>query len=122
MRPNRTYTVEEHLDTEVRRLNALQAVAWPQRCPETWRALVVAVRVLEVLCRLLGLTGGHRPRPVLANSPRRSSCAMTTAACAGAPTTPDWRTKVGYTWHAPAATDPLQSVIHNRASTSPITS
>ncbi len=47
-----TGAVEEHLDIEVSRLNALQAAVWPAAMSGDLRALVVAAR-----CRLLGLIG-----------------------------------------------------------------
>ena len=52
-----TDAVEEHLDIEVSRLNALQAAVWPAAMSGDLRALVVAARIIEARCRLLGLIG-----------------------------------------------------------------
>jgi len=55
--------VEEHLDLEVSRLNALQAAVWPAAMSGDLRALVVAARIVEARCRLLGLIGPATKRP-----------------------------------------------------------
>jgi len=52
-----TGAVEEHLDIEVSRLNALQAAVWPAAMSGDLRALVVAARIIDARCRLLGLIG-----------------------------------------------------------------
>ncbi len=46
-----TGAVEEHLDIEVSRLNALQAAVWPAAMSGDLRALVVAARIIEARCR-----------------------------------------------------------------------
>ena len=52
-----TGAVEEHLDIEVSRLNALQAAVWPAAMSGDLQALVVAARIIDARCRLLGLIG-----------------------------------------------------------------
>ncbi len=52
-----TDAVEEHLDIEVSRLNALQAAVWPAAMSGDLQALVVAARIIDARCRLLGLIG-----------------------------------------------------------------
>ncbi len=60
-----TGAVEEHLDIEVSRLNALQAAVWPAAISGDLRALVVAARIIEARCRLLGLIGPATKRTTL---------------------------------------------------------
>jgi len=57
-----TGAVEEHLDTEVSRLNALQAAVWPAAIAGDLQALTVAARLIEARCRLLGLIGSATKR------------------------------------------------------------
>jgi len=52
-----TDAVEEHLDIEGSRLNALQAAVWPAAMSGDLKALIVAARIIEARCRLLGLIG-----------------------------------------------------------------
>jgi len=60
-----TGAVEEHLDIEVSRLNALQAAVWPAAMSGDLHALVVAARIIDARCRLLGLIGP---------APKRTAC------------------------------------------------
>jgi len=57
-----TGAVEEHLDIEVSRINALQAAVWPAAMSGDLRALVVAARIIDARCRLLGLIGPANKR------------------------------------------------------------
>jgi len=59
-----TGAVEEHLDIEVSRLNALQAAVWPAAMAGDLQALIVAARLIEARCRLLGLIGPATKRTV----------------------------------------------------------
>ncbi len=63
-----TGAVEEHLDIEVSRLNALQAAVWPAAMSGDLRALVVAARIIDARC----LSDGHAKEP--RRMPRPSTC------------------------------------------------
>jgi len=64
-----TGAVEEHLDIEVSRLNALQAAVWPAAMAGDLQALVMAARLIEARCRLLGLIGAA-PKRTVCQQPR----------------------------------------------------